>query len=329
MRMFSRVVHALAVALVACVGATSVRAGSYPEKPIKLVVPYPPGGGIDPSARVLAEGLSKTLGVTVYVDNQGGASGRIGTSAVAHAKPDGYTLLYGSVAPNVILPAAYGDSVGYQEDKDFIPIALVAQADYVLLVSTLLPVSSVQDLVEYARQHPQEITYASSGLLSGSHLAGELLGKLSDVQLTHVPYRGNGPALSAVMSGEVSMTFDSAGGVVGRGKSDRYKVLAVTGGPPLDAFPDAPSLEKLYPGHDVSQWYGVFTTAGTPPDVVARLQTAVHDVVNSNLVKQKFADMGLRVILDSTPDSFRAYLNGEIKRWHHFIVTNNIPVPPT
>jgi tripartite-type tricarboxylate transporter receptor subunit TctC len=307
-------------------GAAPAQSG-YPERPIRLIVPYPPGGGIDPSARILAESLSKTLGQALYVDNHAGASGRIGTGIAAHAAPDGYTLLYGSIAPNVILPAAYGDKIGYRQERDFIPIALVAQADYVLLVSSSLPVNSIQELVDYARRNPQRVTYASSGLLSGPHLAGELLGKLAGVELTHVPYRGNGPALTAVMSGEVSMAFDSAGGAVAGGKSDAYKVLAVTGGPPLAAYPSAPDLGSIYPGHDVSQWYGLFAIAGTAPDIVARLEAAVHDAANTDFVRQRFAQMGLRSILDSTSGSFRTYLDMEIARWRK-IITEEIPVPP-
>lgn len=325
MRWYGRAVGALTIGLACGCVAPAAQAGSYPDRPIRLVVPYPPGGGIDPSARVLAEALSKALGGSVYVDNQNGASGRIGTSLVARASADGYTLLYGSVAPNVIIPAAYGDSVGYQ--KNLLPIALVAQADYVLLSSTALPVDSLADLIAYARQHPQTVTYASSGLLSGPHLAGELLGKLAGLQLVHVPYRGNGPALAALMGGEVSMAFDSAGGVLSRGTSDRYRVLAVTGGPAPRGLAGAPELGTLYPGHDVSQWYGVFTTAGVAPEIAARLHAAVHDAVNSDDVKDKFAGMGLTTILDSTPQSFAKYVDGEIWRWHQIIVADGIEIP--
>ncbi len=215
---------------------------------------------------------------------------------MARAKADGYTLLFGSVAPNVILPAAYGDKLPYDQKKDFAPIALVAEADYVLLVSTSLPITTLKELVSYGRQNPEKLTYASSGNLSGPHLAGQLLDKLANIRLVHVPYRGNGPALTALMGGEVSMTFDSAGGVVARGKSERYRVIAVTGNQTLAAYPEAPNLGKVYPGHNVSQWYGVFATAGTPPAVVARLRQAVNLSVNSEAVKKSFAEMGLSAV---------------------------------
>jgi tripartite-type tricarboxylate transporter receptor subunit TctC len=203
----------------------------------------------------------------------------------------------------------------------------VAQADYVLLVSSSLPVNSVNELIHYARRNPQRVTYASSGLLSGPHLAGELLGKLAGVELMHVPYRGNGAALTAVISGEVSMAFDSAGGAVVNGKSDAYRVLAVTGGPPLAAYPSAPDLGSIYPGHDVSQWYGLFALTGTAPEIVDRLEAAVHDAVNADVVRQRFAQMGLRSILASRSASFRSYVDKEIARWRK-IITEEIPVPP-
>jgi tripartite-type tricarboxylate transporter receptor subunit TctC len=309
----------------AWLGAAPVQAG-YPDRPIRLIVPYPPGGGIDPSARIFAESLSKTLGQAVYVDNHGGASGGIGTGIAAHAAPDGYTLLYGTNGTFAINQSLY-KALPYDPLRDFIPIALVAQADYVLLVSSSLPVNSVNELIDYARRNPQRVTYASSGLLSGPHLAGELLGKLAGVELMHVPYRGNGAALTAVMSGEVSMAFDSAGGAVGNGKSDAYRVLAVTGGPPLAAYPSAPDLGSIYPGHDVSQWYGLFAISGTAPDIVARIETVVHDAVNTDFVRQRFAQMGLRSIHNSTSASFGSYVDKEIARWRK-IIMKEIPVPP-
>lgn len=318
------VLFAVAIA----VGAVPAGAADYPQRPIKLVVPYPPGGGIDPSARVFAEGLARVLRAPLVVDNHGGASGRIGTGAVAHAAADGYTLLYGSVAPNVILPAAYGDRIGYAQDRDLVPIVLLARADYVLLASSSLPVGSVTGLVDYARQHPGGVTFASSGILSGPHLAGELLGRLAGVELTHVPYRGNGPAITALMTGEVSMAFDSAGGAVAGVRSSGSRVLAVTGGPPLAEFPQAPDLGALYPGHDVSQWYGLFAVAGTAPEIVARLAAAAHEAVNDEFVRARFVDMGLRPVLDSSADSFRAYVNAEIARYRDIIARGGIAVPP-
>lgn len=316
----------LCAALLA-VMAMPLMAAEYPEKAIRMVVPYPPGGGIDPSARVLSTELAKQLGQPIVIDNVGGASGRIGTQQVARAKGDGYTLLFASGAPNVTLPAAYGDKLAYDQKKDFQPIALVAEADYVLLVSKKLPINNLDELVKYAKANPEKLTYASSGLLSGPHLAGELLGKLAGAKFVHVPYRGNGPALTALMGGEVSMTFDSAGGVVARGPSEYYRVLGYSGDVPLPAFPDAPNLGKVYPGHNVNQWYGVMAPAGLPAPVLAKLRQGVNKAVNSDTVKKQFSDMGMAAVLDSTPASFSAYVDSEIKRWQEIFKTAAIPMP--
>lgn len=322
--------HAWRIAFVAFALSIAglAQAGDYPERAVRMVVPYPPGGGIDPSARVLANELGKQLGQPIVIDNVGGASGRIGTEQVARARGDGYTILFASGAPNVTLPAAYGKKLAYDQKKDFVPIALVAESDYVLLVSKKLPITNLNELVAYAKANPDKLTYASSGLLSGPHLAGELLATYAGVKMVHVPYRGNGPALQALMGGEVSMTFDSAGGVVARGPSEFYRVIAYSGDVPLPAFPEAVNLGKVYPGHNVNQWYGIMVPAGTPAPVVARLREAIAKSMGSDVVKQKFAGMGLAAITDSTPTSFNGYVDGEIRRWQEIFKTAAIPIPP-
>jgi tripartite-type tricarboxylate transporter receptor subunit TctC len=305
----------------------SAAAQAYPSLPITLIVPYPPGGGIDPAARVYADALAKALDGKIIIQNQGGASGMIGTARMARSNPDGYTLLFGSVAPNVILPAAYPSELSYDARKDFAPIGLIAEADYVLLASSKLPVRSFKDLIDYAKKQPTPIAYASSGQLSGPHLAGELLSKLAGVKMMHVPYRGNGPALTALMSGEVSFMFDSAGGVASRGTSDKYKVLAVTGEQPYPDDASVPNLATLYPGHNVSQWYGLLAQAGTPPDILKRLRTAHDQAVHSPELQRRFKEMGLIVITDSTPAKFQAYIDSEISRWQRILTTQNVAIP--
>lgn len=300
---------------------------AYPNRPITLIVPYPPGGGIDPAARVYAAALEKALGQTIVIQNQGGASGQIGTNRAAHSSPNGYTLLFGSVAPNVILPAAYGDQLPYNEQKDLTPIGLIAQADYVLLVSAKLHVNSFKEFLDYAKAQAKPIAYASSGQLSGPHLAGELLSHMSGIKMLHVPYRGNGPALTALMSGEVAFAFDSAGGVVSRGKSDKYKALAVTGGQPFPSDPKLPNLGTLYSGHDVSQWYGLMAPAGIPQDVMDRLKSAHEKAVHSTKLQHRMQEIGLNVITDSTPEKFQAYVDNEITRWRHILATEKIKIP--
>jgi tripartite-type tricarboxylate transporter receptor subunit TctC len=305
----------------------SATADPYPSQPINLIVPYPPGGGIDPAARVYADVLAKALGARIIIQNQGGASGLIGTARAARSSADGYTLLFASGAPNVLLPAAYGKELSYDARKDFAPIGIIAEADYVLLASSKLPVKSIQDLIAYAKKQPQPIAYASSGQLSGPHLAGELLSRMAGVKMLHVPYRGNGPALTALMSGEVAFAFDSAGGVASRGKSDKYNVLAVTGGQPYAGDPGVPNLATLYPGHNVSQWYGVMAQAGTPPDILKRLQAAHEQTVHSPELQRRYRDMGLSVITDWPPAKFRAYVDSEITRWHRILTQQHVAIP--
>lgn len=315
------------VATLLCACATLAQAQDFPNRPITVINSFAPGGNADIVLRLVAQRLAPGLGQSVIVENRAGANGVIAAEAVARAKPDGYTLLFASGAPNVTLPAAYGDKLAYDQKKDFLPIALIAEADYVLLVSKKLPINNLKELVDYAKANPDKLTYASSGLLSGPHLAGELLAKYAGIKITHVPYRGNGPALTALMGGEVAMSFDSAGGVVARGPSDYYRVIAYTGDAPLTAFPDAPNLAKVYPGHNVGQWYGLMVPAGTPPAVVTRLRQAVSKTVNNDAVKKQFTDMGLYTVTDSTPASFTTYIDGEIKRWQEVFKTSGIPIP--
>jgi len=326
-----RFLHAIGVCCVAAatliVPASSKAQPDYPSRPITLIVPYPPGGGIDPAARIYAEEFEKNVGQGIVVQNVGGASGQIGTGRAAHSNPDGYTLLFASVAPNVILPAAYGDSLPYSEQKDFTPIGIIAEADYVLLVSNALPVNSFEDFLDYARAQAKPVAYASSGQLSGPHLAGELLSGMSGIKMLHVPYRGNGPALTALMSGEVDFSFDSAGGVVSRGKSDKYKALAVTGEQPFPFAPELPNLATRYPEHNVSQWYGLMAPAGVPREVIDQLKSAHEKTVKSADLQRRFQKIGLNVITDSSPEKFRAYVDGEIARWRGILAAKKIAIP--
>jgi tripartite-type tricarboxylate transporter receptor subunit TctC len=306
---------------------SQAQTAAYPDRAITLVVPYPPGGGIDPAARMYAEEFEKALGQSIVIQNLGGASGQIGTTRAARSAPDGYTLLFGSVAPNVILPAAYGDQLPYDAQKGLAPIGLIAEADYVLLVSARLPVNTFQEFLDYAKSQEHPLAYASSGQLSGPHLAGTLLSDMSGIKMMHVPYRGNGPALTALMGGEVSFSFDSAGGVVSRGKSDKYKPLAVTGEQTFAADPGLPNLNSIFPGHNVSQWYGLMAPAGIPQEVVDRLTEAHKQVVNSEAMQRRFQEIGLTVITDSTPEKFEAYIDDEIARWQDILTSRKIEIP--
>jgi tripartite-type tricarboxylate transporter receptor subunit TctC len=300
---------------------------NYPTRSIKLVIPYPPGGGIDPAGRIIAYALSQQLGQQVFVENISGASGQIGTTVVARSKPDGYTLLFGSVAPNAILPAAYGAQLQYDAKKSFIPIAKVAESNYVLLVNKTIPVNNLEEFIKYVKTNPGKVSYSSSGILSGPHLAGELLSKMANIDLLHVPYKGNGPSFAAFLGGDVNMTFDSAGGVIGKKQDDKFRVIGITGSPELAALSNIPNLSKIYSGHNVFQWYGLFAVQNTPEDVVKKLNIAMENIMKNPDMKNKISEMGLIPAIDSNAGYFQIFVNNEIDRWKQIFLNYRFEIP--
>ena len=300
---------------------------SYPTRSIKLVIPYPPGGGIDPAGRIIAYALSQQLGQQVFVENVSGASGQIGSAIVARSKPDGYTLLFGSVAPNAILPAAYGTQLSYDAKKSFIPIAKVAESNYVLLVNKTIPVNTLDEFIKYVKANPGKVSYSSSGVLSGPHLAGELLAKMANIDLLHVPFKGNGPSFSAFLGGDVNMTFDSAGGIIGKKQDDKFRILAITGSPELPALSNVSNLSKIYPDHNVFQWYGLFAVQNTPEEVVKKLSIAMDNIMKNPEMKKKINEMGLIPAGESNANTFQAFVNEEIDRWKQVFLNYRFDVP--
>ncbi|MDB5862967.1 MAG: hypothetical protein JWO70_773, partial [Betaproteobacteria bacterium] len=228
----------LICAALACSGAQLASAQSYPTKPLRLISPYPPGGGTDATARIVAQALGDQLGQQVIVDSRGGASGRIGTELASKAAPDGYTLVLGNVAPLAILPGS-GLKLTYDPLKDFQPVSLVATSDYILTVHPSLPAKSVKELIVLARAKPGALTYASSGNMGGPHLAGELINLLAKVNILHVPYKGNGPAAVALLTGESQMMFGSGPSVVPHIDAGKLRALATTG--PRRTIPQLPT----------------------------------------------------------------------------------------
>jgi tripartite-type tricarboxylate transporter receptor subunit TctC len=226
------------------------------------------GGGVVPAHH--CGGLVDALGQQVVVDNRGGASGRIGTEIAARAPADGYNLLLGSVAPNAIIPAAYS-KLPYDAIKDFVPVSLVAETDYILALHPSMPVKSVQDLIALARARPGQIVFASTGNLGGPHLAGELFKQLAKVNMVHVAYKGGGPATTAILSGETSLIFGSGPTVVPHANVGRLRLIATTGAKRSKTLPELPTVADTLPGHEVTQWYGILVPAGTPAPIVSRL----------------------------------------------------------
>ena len=297
----------LALAFFAC----DALAQGYPVKPVRLISPYPPGGGTDATARIIAQALGEQMAQQFVVDSRGGASGRIGTELAAKSLPDGYTLVLGNVAPLAILPGA-GAKLAYDPARDFQPISLIATSDYLLTVHPSLPVKGVKELIALARAKPEALTYASSGNLGGPHLGGELINLLAKVKLVHVPYKGNGPAAIAVMTGETTMMFGSGPSVVPHVNSGRLRWLATTGG--KRSIKELPAMNEFLPGYEVTQWYGILAPAGTPRDIVDRLQREIARAVANPKVAQLFVNLGTDPV-SNTPDEFSQFIRAEAAKW--------------
>lgn len=294
----------------------------YPTKSIRLIAPYPPGGGIDATARVIAQALSEQLGQQVVVENRAGATGRIGTEIVAKAPADGYTLLLGSGAPNAVVPSVT-PNLPYDAVKDFAPISLIAITDYVLLVHPSLPVRSVKQLIALARSKPGEVTYGSSGILSNTHLAGELMKQLGKINMIHVAYKGTGPAMVSVLAGETAVTFGGGPGAVPHVKAKRLYALATTGSKRRE--PDLPTIAETLPGYAISQWYGLIAPAKTPSAVIDRLNKEVARAVANPKIAQQINNLDADPV-SNRPEQFQTFIKSEIDKWSKVIRAANIKI---
>jgi tripartite-type tricarboxylate transporter receptor subunit TctC len=308
----------IGVALACLVAGAAAQ--TYPSKPVRLISPYPPGGGTDAVARVIAQALSEQLGQQFVVDTRGGASGLIGTEVAARSPADGYTLVLGNVAPLAILPVAM-TKLPYNPIRDFSPISLLALSDYVLVVHPSVPAKSVREIIALAKARPGGLTYASSGNLGAPHMAGELLNLLAKVNIVHIPYKGNGPAAIAVMTGETTMMFGTGPSVVPHIKTGRIRALATTGS--KRSMPDLPAMSELLPGYNVTQWYGLLAPAGTPKGIINQLHTEVVKAIASTKVAQLLVSEGTQPI-STTPDEFQAFIKAEMAKWDKVVKTANI-----
>ena len=299
-------------------------AQAYPAKPIRLIVPFPPGGGTDISARILAKALAEGPGWQLVVENRPGATGRIGTELAANAAPDGYTLLAGTAGPNAILPAAYPKKLPYDALKDFAPITLVDSAAYVLVVHPSLPVKSVRDLIRLARSKPGEITFASAGNLSVGHMAAELFKHHAKVEMTHVAYKGGGPAVVATVSGETSLYFGGPS-IVQQAKAGRLRAVASTGAKRSKVFPQLPTVAETLPGYAIAQWVGILAPAGTPREIVSLVHETTAKVLRSAKVTEQYEKAGTERIA-SSPEEFSAHIRTEIAKWQQVLKGSRVPL---
>ena len=295
----------------------------YPDKPIRLVVPYAPGGTTDIMARTLQEPLSKALGQPVIVDNKAGAAGAIGTKQVATAAPDGYTLIFGNNGPSAIVPLIQKD-VGYDPVKDFAPVSLVSIAPLTLVVHPSVPANNVQELIAWARTQPNGVEYATAGAGSFGHLASELFGKEAGLKLIHVPYKGQAPSTMAVLNGEVKMLLTTSSDTQDAAvKSGTLKLLAVSTAKPSPLMPGAPTIGQSLPRYEAVVWFGILAPAGTPAPVIARLNAAIREVLAAPELQQKFVGYG-GIATASTPQEFADMINAEVPKWKSVVETAKI-----
>ncbi|MGE5094735.1 MAG: tripartite tricarboxylate transporter substrate binding protein [Betaproteobacteria bacterium] len=318
-RHFARACALVLGAAVAMSGAAAIAA--WPEKPIKVVVPFTPGGGTDIVARTLGNGLSKDLGQPIVVENKPGGGTIIGSDAVAKAAPDGYTLLVATFA-HAVNPSLH-PSLPYAWDKDFAPVILIGRGPNVLVVRADSPYRSVKDVIDAAKANPGKLTYASFGNGTSAHLAGEMFTNLAKIAMTHVPYKGFGAAITDVLGGQVDMIFGTAAGVAGFVANGKVRALGVTSAERSPALRDVPAISETVPGYRVESWYGIYVPAGTPPDIVAKLNAAIAKVARTDEFRKRVESEGI-VISAGSPAELDQFVRGEEARWRSIVRENHI-----
>lgn len=303
---------------VACCAAAGAQAQSYPAKPIRLILPFPPGGGTDVVGRLLAQKLGQALGQQVIVDNRAGAGGRIGTDLAAKSPPDGYTLLLATSSVMGTGPALY-QKLPFDMPKDFAPVSLVAYTAYVLVAHPSVPAKSVKELVALAKSKPGRLTYASSGAGGAAHLSGELFSAMAGVKLIHVAYKGSSPGMLSVVSGETDLMFNNALPALPQVKNGRLRALGVTTPQRSAVLPEVPTItESGLKGFEVQQNYGVLAPAGTPREIVARLNQEIGKLMRTEDAKSRLLADGSEAKV-STPEELERMIVAEIAKWSRVI----------
>ncbi len=286
----------------------------YPVKPIRLIVPFPVGGGVDGVARIAFARVSESLGHQTVIDNRSGSGGIIAAETAARAAPDGYTLFFGTTATQAITPHYY-KKLAYDPLKDFAPINLIAGAGYILVVHPSVPAQSVKEFVALAKAKPGTLNYSSSGNGTVLHLTTELFRSMAGINLVHVPYKGAAPALTDLLSGQVQLTFNPASVMLPHIRSNRVRALGVTSVKRTPLAPELPTIaEAGVPGYEASGWYAVLAPAGTPAPVIARLNRELMNALADKEVKERFAATGVEPI-GTTPEQFAAYMRDEFIKW--------------
>src|ERR1700761_3165291 len=295
----------------------------YPDRVIKIVVPFAPGGGTDVIARTVAQEMSKNLGVNVLIENKPGAGTIIGTQAVAVSDPDGYTLLMGTFA-NAVNPSL-NEKLPYDPQKDFAPVALVARSFNVVVVNPNSPFRSIADLIAAAKADPDKLSYGTFGIGTSAHLAGELFKNMAKVNLATIHYKGAAPAITDLISGQIQVMFTTVASCASLVESGQLRALAVTSAERSPAFPQLPTVAETVPGYAAESWYGLFAPAKTPPDVIDRLNKSAATAVQAESFKKLGVNEGL-VMVAQPPEAFGRYFQGEEERWRKLIQEVGIKV---
>lgn len=313
-RTLQRAFCALTLPVMLLAGPTNVLAAdSYPTRPVRLLVPNPPGGGSDAVARVLAQKLSDRLGQQFVVDNRGGGGGIIANETVARAAPDGYTLLLAFIGPVAIAPAL--TRTPYDSVKDFTPVSLLAAGQYMLVLHPSVPAKSIKEFVAYAKANPNKINYASAGNGSPLHLAAELFKARAGINMTHVPYKGGGPATAAILGGEVQAVFGSLTSVIPQIKAGKLTPIGVTGSKRSQLAPEYPTIAELgYPGFEVTSWYGILLPARAPQSIVAVLNSGINEALRAPDTVKSLQRRGLDAT-GGTPQEFAVHIKSELAKW--------------
>ena len=320
----------LTMAIAASVGFSTAHAQSWPSKPVRIIVPFPPGGTTDIVARSLGVELQRMWGQPVIIENRAGAGGNVGAEAVARSPNDGYTLLMGTVGTHAInapLFAQNGNKMPFDPVKDFVPITLAAGVPNVMVVHPKVPVNSVNEFIAYAKANPGKLNMASSGNGTSIHLTGELFKTMTGTYMVHLPYRGSAPAMNDLLAGNTNVMFDNLPSALPHIKSGRLKALAVTSLVRSPALPDTPTIEEAanLKGFDASSWFGLFAPAGTSRTIVDKIQADVAKALAMPEVRERFVAQGAQPS-GSTPDQFAAFIHAETDKWTKVVKISNAKV---
>jgi len=308
--MFARIAF---VFLVAFLAAAAARAQTWPSKPIRYIVPFPPAGATDITARIMADKISGPLGQSVVVENRPGAAGNVGTEFVARSAPDGYTILQLTVAQSI--SATLYTKINYDVEKDLAPAAMVALVPNVMIVHPSVPAKSVAEFIALAKAKPGKINFASSGSGTSIHMSAEMFKMLTGVNIVHIPYKGSGPALADMLGGQVDVMFDNLTSSIGHIRSGKLRALAVTTVTRYPELPELPTMQEAgVPGYEATAWFGIVVPRGTPRDAIARINGEVNKALAQADVKEKLAQQGA-LARSWTPEEFGSFIHNEVVKW--------------